>query len=56
MEITLDTNKNKLTSIHEDKKKKSQLENVKCLKANVSMDDILGAIREGRERIENLKG
>ena len=41
----------KLISLHENKKKgKSPLEGIKGIKANVTMDDILAAIRENRER------
>ena len=41
----------RLTSIRENKKKvKSPLEDIKGINANVSMDDILLAIRESRER------
>ena len=46
-----DGSKFKLVSIHEDKKKgKSPLEDIKAIKANVAMHDILEAIRESRER------
>jgi len=41
----------KLISMYEKKKKgKSPLENIKGIKANVTMDDIINAIRESRER------
>ena len=46
----------KLASIRENKKKcKSPLENIKVIKANVTMGDILDAIREGRERNPPVK-
>jgi antitoxin (DNA-binding transcriptional repressor) of toxin-antitoxin stability system len=46
-----DGSKFKLTSISENKKKgKSSLGNIKRIKTNVTMDDILEAIRENRER------
>jgi antitoxin (DNA-binding transcriptional repressor) of toxin-antitoxin stability system len=49
-----DGSKFKLTSIHDDqKKKKSPLETIKGIKTsttNLTMGDILDAIREGRER------
>jgi hypothetical protein len=41
----------KLVSIQENnQKKKSPLENVKGIKTNIVMDDIIDAIRESRER------
>ena len=41
----------KLIPVRETKgKKKSSLEGIKGIKANVTMDDILAAIRESRER------
>jgi len=43
-----DGNKFKLVPIHEQKQ--SPLETVKGIKTRVTMDDILDAIREGRER------
>jgi len=46
-----DGNKFKLLSMNESKKKgKSPLEDIKGIKTNVTMGDILGAIRESRER------
>jgi len=46
-----DGNKFKLLSIHENKKKgKSPLEDIKGVKTNIAMNDILDAIRESRER------
>jgi len=46
-----DGNKFKLVSINENRKKrKSPLEDIKGIKTNVTMDDILDAIRESRER------
>ena len=46
-----DGTKFKLVSIRENRKKgSSPLENIKGIKANVSMNDILDAIRESRER------
>jgi len=46
-----DGSKFRLVSMQENKKKgKSPLEDIKAIKANVSMDDILDAIRESRER------
>jgi len=46
-----DGNKFRLALIQENKKrKKSPLEDIKGIKTNVTMDDILGAIRESRER------
>ncbi|MCL2067323.1 MAG: type II toxin-antitoxin system Phd/YefM family antitoxin [Treponema sp.] len=46
-----DGNKFKLTSINEGKKKEeSPLEHIKGIKTNISMNDILAAIRESRER------
>lgn len=41
----------KLVSMYENKNKESSpLENIKGIKTNVTMDDILEAIKEGRER------
>jgi len=41
----------KLVSLkNENKKKKSPLENIKGIKTNVTMDDILAAIKESREK------
>jgi hypothetical protein len=41
----------KLVSIQENKQKeKSPLEDIKGIKANIAMDDIIDAIRESRER------
>jgi hypothetical protein len=45
-----DGNKFKLVSLHEQKKGVSPLEAVKGIKTNVTMGDILDAIREGREK------
>ena len=46
-----DGSKFKLISVQENKKKgKSPLEDIKAIKANVTMNDILDAIRESRER------
>jgi len=46
-----DGSKFKLVSVQENKKKrKSPLEDIKAIKANVAMNDILDAIRESRER------
>jgi hypothetical protein len=46
-----DGSKFKLISMHENKKRgKSPLENIKGIKADISMDDILDAIRESRKR------
>jgi len=46
-----DGNQFKLLSMHENKKRgKSPLEDIKGIKANIKMDDILDAIRESRER------
>jgi len=46
-----DGSKFKLVSINEkNKKRKSPLEGIKGIKTAVSMDDILDAIRESRER------
>jgi len=46
-----DGNEFRLTAIRKStKKKKSPLEDIKGIKTNVTMDDILGAIRESRER------
>jgi len=46
-----DGSKFKIISIHDNKKRgKSPLENIKGIKTNVSMDDILDAIRESRNR------
>ena len=46
-----DGSKFKLISLNENNKKsKSPLENIKGVNTNVSMDDILAAIRESRKR------
>jgi len=46
-----DGSKFKLVSVQENKKRgKSPLEDIKAIKANVAMNDILDAIRESRER------
>jgi antitoxin (DNA-binding transcriptional repressor) of toxin-antitoxin stability system len=46
-----DGSKFKLIALNENKKeKKSPLEGIKGIKTNVTMTDILDAIREGRER------
>ena len=46
-----DGNQFKLIPLRETKgKRKSPLEGIKGIKANVTMDDILAAIRESRER------
>jgi PHD/YefM family antitoxin component YafN of YafNO toxin-antitoxin module len=46
-----DGSKFKLISMKEDKKTgKSPLENIKAIKASVTMNDILDAIRESREQ------
>ena len=46
-----DGSKFKLVSVQENKKKgKSPLEDIKAIKANIAMNDILDAIRESRER------
>jgi PHD/YefM family antitoxin component YafN of YafNO toxin-antitoxin module len=46
-----DGSKFKLVSMQENKRKgKSPLEDIKAIEANVTMDDILDAIRESRER------
>ena len=46
-----DGSKFKLISVPDNKKKgKSPLENIKGIKTNVTMGDILDAIKEGRER------
>jgi len=46
-----DGSKFKLISLNEGiKKKKSPLEDIKGIKTNVTMEDIIDAIREGRER------
>jgi len=46
-----DGNRFKLLSMHENKKRgESPLEDIKGIKANIAMDDILDAIRESRER------
>jgi len=45
-----DGNKFKLITLHEQKKGQSPLETVKGVKTKVTMADILGAIRDGRER------
>jgi PHD/YefM family antitoxin component YafN of YafNO toxin-antitoxin module len=46
-----DGSKFRLISMRENKKRgKSPLENIKGIKANISMDDILDAIRESRKR------
>ena len=46
-----DGSKFKLTSISKNKKGKSPLENIKGIKTNVTMDEILEAIKENREII-----
>ena len=46
-----DGRKFKLVSINDNKQGKSPLENIKGVQTNLSMDDILGAIRESRERV-----
>jgi len=43
-------NKGKVIMPENKKKGKSPLENIKGIKTNVSMDDILVAIRESRKR------
>ena len=46
-----DGSKFKLISVQENKKRgKSPLEDIKGVKTNISMDDILNAIRESRKR------
>ena len=45
-----DGSKFKLVPIHEDRKKESPLENIEGIKSDVTMKDILEAIRDGRER------
>ena len=46
-----DGSKFRLISMHKNKKRgKSPLEDIKGIRANISMDDILDAIRESRER------
>ena len=45
-----DGSKFRLTAISKNKKSKSPLANIKGVKTNVTMDDILEAIKEGRER------
>jgi antitoxin (DNA-binding transcriptional repressor) of toxin-antitoxin stability system len=46
-----DGNRFKLIPMREHKgKRKSPLESIKGIKANITMDDILTAIRESRER------
>jgi prevent-host-death family protein len=46
-----DGRKFKLISMQEnEKKKKSPLEDIKGIKTNITMNDILDAIRESRER------
>jgi len=46
-----DGSKFKLISMNDNKgKTKSPFEGINCVKANVSINDILGAIRESRER------
>jgi len=46
-----DGSKFKLVSMQENKRDgKSPLEDIKAIEANVTMDDILDAIRESRER------
>jgi len=51
MDVLFDGRKFKIISIHENKKRgKSPLEDIKGIKTNVSMDDILDAIRESRKR------
>ena len=46
-----DGNKFKLLSMYENKKRgKSPLEDIKGIKTNITMGDILDAIRESRER------
>jgi prevent-host-death family protein len=48
-----DGSKFKLISINENKKNlKSPLENIKGIKTNITMDEILEAIRQGREERE----
>ena len=47
-----DGSKFKLVAIHDNQKKgKSPLEDIKGVKASITMVDILDAIRESRERI-----
>ena len=45
-----DGSKFRLVSVQEEEKTKSPLENIKGIKKNVKMDDILEAIRESREQ------
>jgi len=45
-----DGNTFKLLSMESKKKEKSPLEDIKGIKTNITMGDILGAIRESRER------
>ena len=45
-----DGSKFKLISINNVKKKKSPLEGINGINVNVTMDDILEAIKEGRKR------
>jgi prevent-host-death family protein len=45
-----DGNKFKLITIHEREKGQSPLKTIKGIKTKVTMDDILDAIRDGRER------
>ena len=48
--IRKDGSKFKLISINENKKElKSPLENIKGVKTNITMDEILEAIKQGRE-------
>ena len=47
-----DGRKFKLAAIHENKnKRKSPLEDIKGIKTNITMADILDAIRESRDRL-----
>jgi PIN domain nuclease of toxin-antitoxin system len=48
--ILNEPNKGKVIKLTEKKRGKSPLEGIKGIKANVSMDDILDAIRESRKR------
>ena len=49
---TQDGSKFKLVPIHEDRKTgKSPLESIKGIETNVTMKDILEAIKDGRDRI-----
>jgi len=51
LRIIKDGSRFKLISMYEDEKReKSPLEGIKGVKANVSMHDILDAIKDGRER------